>query len=173
MKSSMPAITTAEYLLQEYSVLLLDAYGVLIHQEGTFPEAPLFITRLNSMSKPYFVLTNDASAQPETLAALYQRRGLAIAGDHVITPGSVLKSYFADQHLAGARCVALGTQESYQYVVAAGGELASLEDSGCDVLIICTQEGYPFLETVEAVLTMLFRKLDACEPMRLLLLDPD
>jgi hypothetical protein len=47
-----PAITIAE-LIDRYAVLLLDAYGVLVHGGGALPGAVEFIERLNRSGKPY------------------------------------------------------------------------------------------------------------------------
>ena len=61
-------------LIERYSVLLLDSYGVLAGSTGTFPGAVELVDHLNELEKPYFILTNDASARklakalyPETL----------------------------------------------------------------------------------------------------------
>ncbi len=86
-----------EKLTARYSVLLLDAYGVLVHTSGALPGAAQLIDTLNRTKKPYYILTNDASKLPATSAELFQGFGLAIAPDSIITSGSLLTDYF-DRH---------------------------------------------------------------------------
>ncbi len=60
--------TTFEQLAARYPVLLLDAYGVLVHSTGALPDAVARIAYLNRTGKPYFLLTNDASTLPAAAA---------------------------------------------------------------------------------------------------------
>lgn len=55
---------TFEQLAARYPVLLLDAYGVLVHSTGVLPDAAARIAYLNRTGKTYFLLTNDASRLP-------------------------------------------------------------------------------------------------------------
>ncbi len=64
---SIPEICMSA-LLERYKVLLLDAYGVLVHSTGALPGAAELIDRLNCTGKPYYILTNDASRHPPSLA---------------------------------------------------------------------------------------------------------
>ena len=163
---------TIEKLIADYSVILLDAYGVLVDIQGALPGAPNLIDRLNRMQKPYFILTNDASKLPESSARLYGKFGLDIAPDRIITSGMLLKDYFKINHLTDARCVVLGPADSVRYVEAAGGQQVSEHDA-FDVLVLADETGFPFLETVDSVLTALFHKLDRRESVHLILPNPD
>jgi len=72
-----------ETLIDRYEVLLLDAYGVLVHSSGTLAGAAELITKLNRAAKPYYILTNDASRLPATAAARFQsnvQKGFDIDG---------------------------------------------------------------------------------------------
>ena len=72
----MTQATTLDELIGKFEVLLFDSDGVLARWPGAVPGAPQAIDRLNSLNKPYFVLTNDASALPETRAARYREAGV-------------------------------------------------------------------------------------------------
>ena len=167
----LPEITI-ETLIDRYEVLLLDAYGVLVHSSGTLAGAAELITKLNRAAKPYYILTNDASRLPATAAARFQSMGLAIEADRIITSGALLKDYFAENRLTGSRCVVLGPEDSVRYVELAGGVVVSPEEA-FDVLVIGDESGFPFLETVDTVLTGLIRKLDHGENVHLVLPNPD
>ncbi len=164
--------TTIETLIDRYEVLLLDAYGVLVHASGTLAGAAELITKLNRAAKPYYILTNDASRLPATAAARFQSMGLAIEADRIITSGGLLKGYFTKNRLTGSRCVVLGPEDSARYVELAGGVVVPPEET-FEVLVIGDESGFPFLETVDTVLTGLIRKLDQGENAHLVLPNPD
>ncbi|MGB5746441.1 MAG: HAD-IA family hydrolase [Desulfobacterales bacterium] len=159
-------------LLAKYSVLLLDAYGVLVHSSGALPGAARLINTLNRTKKPFYILTNDASKLPATSARLFQSFGLAIAPDKIITSGSLLVDYFAANHLEDAPCAVLGPEDSARYVELAGGKVVAARDP-YEVLVIGDESGYSFLETVDTVLSGLFKKFDSGANVHLVLPNPD
>jgi HAD superfamily hydrolase (TIGR01450 family) len=163
---------TIEALIERYAVLLLDAYGVLVNDSGAIAGSAELISMLNRMNKPYYLLTNDASKLPQTTAGRFQGYGLEIAPDQIITSGGLLKNHFKLQGLQGARCVVLGPADSAQYVVDAGGRVVA-PSAAFDVVVIGDEAGYPFVETVDAVITELFHKVDRGEQFQLLLPNPD
>ena len=163
---------TIDELVERYSALLFDAYGVLSYTVGALPGAVDLINRLNEMGKPYYVLTNDSSALPENRAARYRKVGLNVDSERLITSGSLLKGYFTEHGLRGARCVVLGTEDSAEYVRLAGGAVVSAAD-GFDVVVVGDQSGFPFVQGVNAVLSALFRMIDAGDAPRLVLPNPD
>lgn len=163
---------TIDELVERYSALLFDAYGVLSYSVGALPGAVELIDRLNDIRKPYYVLTNDASALPESRAASYHQAGLYVDANRIITSGSLLKGYFAEHGICGARCVALGTEDSAEYVRRAGGAVVSAAD-GFGVVVVGDQSGFPFVDGVNGILTALFQMIDAGETPRLVLPNPD
>jgi HAD superfamily hydrolase (TIGR01450 family) len=163
---------TIDEIVYRYTVLLLDAYGVLVHTSGAIPGATELINELNSSNKQYYVLTNDASKLPTTAAERYQGYGLALEPERIISSGTLLKNYFAVNNLIGARCVVLGPEDSVRYVELAGGRIVSFNDV-FDVLVIGDETGFPFLETIDIILSSLFHKIDNKEDVHLILPNPD
>ena len=161
-----------EKLTARYSVLLLDAYGVLVHTSGALQGAAQFIDTLNRTKKPYYILTNDASKLPATSAELFQSFGLAIAPDSIITSGSLLTDYFARHQLKDLPCAVLGPEDSARYVELAGGRVVAAQDP-FEVLVIGDESGYPFLETIDTVLSGLFNTFDSGANVHLVLPNPD
>jgi HAD superfamily hydrolase (TIGR01450 family) len=159
-------------LIARYEVLLLDAYGVLVHSSGALPGAARLIERLNRSGQAYYILTNDASKLPTTAAARYQTFGLAVEPDRIITSGALLRDYFATHGLRGARCTVLGPDDSLRYVEQAGGRIVSAAGA-FDVLVIADESGFPFLETVDIALSTLLSALDAEQNVHLVLPNPD
>ena len=169
--SPVPRITLDD-LIERYSVILFDAYGVLAGSKSVVPGAPEAIDRLNELGKPYYVLTNDASALPETTAKRYARMGLSIDVGRIITSGSLLPRHFEESGLTGSRCVVLGTDDSTRYVEAAGGCMVSCVQE-FDTLVLGDQSWPKFLETANRVLTALFNKIDKGQGVSLVLPNPD
>lgn len=168
--------TTLGALIDRFEAIVFDSDGVLTRWPSAIPDAPEAISHLNLLRKPYYVLTNDSSALPETRAARYGKLGLEIDADRIITSGMLLRSYFEESSLSGARCVVLGTGDSAEYARQAGGQVVPLDtDSGpdFDVLVIGDQDGYPFLESADKVLSSLFRNIDRGATPFLALPNPD
>ena len=163
---------TVEELIERYSVLLLDAYGVLVNNSGAIAGAAQLIEQLNHTGKSYYLLTNDASRLPQTAARRFQGFGLAIDPDLIITSGGLLANHFENQGLRDARCVVLGPDDSTKYVITAGGKIVA-PGSGFDVVVICDEGGFPFVETVDTVLTELCHKVERQEQFHLILPNPD
>lgn len=159
-------------LIDRYDLLLFDAYGVLVHSAGALSGAQTTITRLRELGKPYAVLTNDASKLPASAAQRYQGFGLDIPVDRIISSGLLLRGYFDKHDLHGADCIVLGTADSNRFVEQAGGTVVPAS-SACDVLVVGDENGYNFVETVDATLSTLFRTIDAGKPVRLVLPNPD
>jgi HAD superfamily hydrolase (TIGR01450 family) len=161
-----------EKVIERYAVLLLDACGVLVNNSGALAGAAELIRELNGSGKPYFLLTNDASKLPQTAAIRFQNWGLDIAPDRIITSGGLLKNYFETHGLRDKRCVVLGPDDSAIYVKEAGGKVVSVQ-SGFDVVVIGDEAGFPFVETIDSVMTELFHKAARREKFHLLLSNPD
>lgn len=168
-----PPVVTIDELLERHAVLLLDAYGVLLHHAGPLPGAPELVRRLNRSGRSYFILTNDASRLPATSARRFGAMELPIPEERLITSGGLLTAHFAARRLAGARCVVLGPEDSALYVRQAGGFVVPPSDEEASVLVVCDEVGYGFVETVDATLTLLFHRLDAGLPLHLILPNPD
>jgi HAD superfamily hydrolase (TIGR01450 family) len=166
------APTCVEFLLERYAALLLDASGVLLDAGGPLPGAVSLVRRLNGTGKPYFVLTNDASRLPESAAAYFRGFGLDIEPARIITAGSLLPAWFAARGLQGADCVVLGPPDSERYVERAAGRVVS-PDAPFAVLVIGDETGFPFLETVDRVLSGLCLRLDSGADVALVLPNPD
>ncbi|MBA2663834.1 MAG: HAD hydrolase-like protein [Bradymonadaceae bacterium] len=171
---SEPAHIALSEIIASYDALLIDAYGVLVHEGGAFEGAQAFIEQLNASQKPYAILTNDASRLAKTLRDSLLARGLSIDEQRLVTAGSLLIPYFEENGLQGARCVVIGPPDSHRYVELAGGiEVALEEGVDFDVLALCDNAGFDFVATVNMALTELIRAWDTHRPVKLLLPNPD
>jgi HAD superfamily hydrolase (TIGR01450 family) len=173
MESPPRPITAAE-LIDRYELLLLDAYGVLVHAGGAMPGAVELLEAVSAAGKRYLVVTNDASRLPETAADRLRGMGLAVDVDQIVCSGMLLAPRFAAGDLAGARCLVLGPADSIEYVRRAGGVVEDCaEDGEYDAIVVCDDAGYPFLGTLDTAVTALFRLVERGRAPRLILPNPD
>lgn len=174
MSGAGPSPIRIADLLDRYEGILLDAYGVLLNHDGPLPGAAALVDRLVRGSKPWFILTNDASRTPETSSQRYRSFGLDVPAERVITSGSLLPDWFRREGLSGKTCVVLGTGDSIRTVAEAGGRiLPAADDAEADVLVVCDEQGYPLRGTLDRVITLLYRRLDRGAEVRLVLANPD
>lgn len=170
----VPSPITTRELLDRYAGLLLDVYGVLLDASGVLPGARELIAELERRGTPYAIVTNDASRSIATYVQKFARLGMPIAGERIVTSGSLLPSYFAAKSLAGARVCVLGTEDSVEYVRRGGGEIVPLEPAlELDVLAVCDDAGFEFLAGMEWAFSAVVRAIEAGRRPTLVLPNPD
>lgn len=167
-------LATPQELVERYDFFLLDAYGVLVHASGAMPGAAEFLRSIEDAGKGFKVVTNDASRLPATAARFYQGYGLGIQPEQVLTSGLLLAPFFETTRLAGATCMVLGPDDSFRYVEQAGGvPIGPDADTRIDAVVLCDDAGYPFLQTMDALLSNLIRHFDRGDAPKLILPNPD
>ena len=72
----------------KYSVIFLDAYGVLKSSTGLIDGALQVVTSLIDSGKEVFVVTNDSSRSPESMAERYSKQ----AGRELLPPNRYISS---------------------------------------------------------------------------------
>ncbi len=72
----------------KYSVIFLDAYGVLKSATGLIEGALETVTSLIDLGKEVFVVTNDSSRSPESMAERYAEQ----AGRELLPPERYISS---------------------------------------------------------------------------------
>lgn len=172
---SVVDVTVAE-LIARYDVFLLDAYGVLVTSHGPLDGAGEFLRRLDRAGKRWLIVTNDASRSIASSVERYGGFGLPVDATRVLTSGALLHGYFARQGLRGARTVVLGPADSHDYVREAGGILVAPDDDSADVVVVCgvtDDTSWPYVPTLNRLVTMLLRRVGNGRPMRFILPNPD
>ncbi|NTV95963.1 MAG: HAD hydrolase-like protein [Thiobacillus sp.] len=169
---SQPVATTFFDLLDRYDAILLDAYGVLVDLSGALPGADAWIAELNRRGKPYWLASNTAARLPESAARRYQGFGLAIPAERILSSGMLLKPCFEAHGLVGKRIRVLGPEDSRRYAELAGGTVVEA-GAEFDALVLADQAGFPFLESVDEVLSALIDKFDAGDVVPMILPNPD
>ena len=170
----MAAPISARVLIDTYDAFLIDAYGVLVDGTRALPGAAAFIEAIERAGKDYLVVTNDASRSRERCATRLSALGVSISPDQFITSGSLVIPFFAEHELQGKKTMVLGPQDSKDYVSEAGGIVTPIELSqDADVVVVADDAGYPFLESLEICLSVLYRMIDQGRKPTLILPNPD
>ncbi len=160
-------------LMTRYEGVLLDSFGVLLDSSGAINGAAEMIEHFHKHDYPYLVLTNDASRSAARKASWYKKVGIPISEDRIMTSGSMLKYWFQTQQWQDKPCVVLGPEDSKDYARQAGALLVDPGDDSAEVIIACDDAGYPFLESIEAVMSQIFRAIEDQRHIDLLLPNPD
>lgn len=168
----MPKTCSFLDLIERYDAILLDAYGVLVDLAGALPGAAGWIEALNRRGKDYWLVSNTAARLPEQAARRYQNFGLAIPAERILSSGMLLKPCFASLGLSGKRIRVLGPVDSVCYVEQAGGVVVG-PGAAFDALVVADQAGFPFLETLDEVLSALIEYFDAGQDIPMILPNPD
>jgi 4-nitrophenyl phosphatase len=136
---------------------LRDARGFVFDLDGTLvlgdsgnkglqplPGAIAFTQHLESIGKPFAILTNGTTRVPRDYAATLREIGFSLRDDLMLTPAAIAGDYLT-RH--GFRCVmALGTE----------GVWRTLEDAGLDV--VRPSKGAPVRGKLDAVFVGWFRE---------------
>jgi HAD superfamily hydrolase (TIGR01459 family) len=171
--AAVPQISL-DRLLANYDRFLLDAYGVLVDDQGPLPGAVAFIEQLLRRDKRLLILTNSASRLPNGIAGQLRDLGFPLQPEHILTSGQLLAGFFAQHSLQQAPCVVLGTEDSLRYVEQAGGHVLPLvQAEQAQVLVIADQAGFDCLDGMNQVLNLLIQRFDLGRELVLILCNPD
>ena len=162
------APTTTRELLGRYDGVLLDVYGVLMDARGPLPGAAELLAELEG-TRPYAIVTNDASRSPATYAARFASHGITVPPERFVTSGSLLAGYAP---IRGKRTCVLGTPDSRAYAEA-GGAIPVPLGAELDALAVCDDSGFDFLPGIETALNAVIRAVDAGRRPALVLPNPD
>jgi len=166
--------TDIKYILNHHRGILLDAYGVLVAGERMLAGAESLIARLKREQRAFAIVTNDASAHPDTLCTKYRAMGLQIEREQLFSSGYLVVPYFRKHHLEGACTWVLGPKDVERMVHDAGGIVVEPSYKALPDVVVCADEaGYDFLPTVETVISQLFKAQEKAHHVRLLLPNPD
>ncbi len=160
-------------LSDRYQGFLFDAYGVLVDDRAIIPGAAGVWDRLRAQGKSLWILTNGSSKTLSESAAAYRAKGIAVEPEQIVNSASLLKGYFQEKAWQGRRTAVLGTQSSCQYAREAGAELVDPLREDFEILVVANQTEYPFLDTIDQVITTIFARFERGLSCELILTNPD
>ena len=170
-----PAMVSVDFLAENYDAIAFDSYGVLVDGIDPLPGAIEFTDRLNRVGKPWLLATNDASRLTDHRVEVMSGQGFGITTDQVISAGSLLGRYFEERGLIGTQCIATGSGEAVEFVRIAGCEPVPLtsKDESSTSLALAGITGYDWSAATSDMLTLIIRRMDAGNPLHLVVPNPD
>ncbi len=145
---------------KRYSVIFLDAYGVLKSSSGLIDGALDVVRSLIDDGKEVFVVTNDSSRSPESMAERYN----AHAGCELLPPeryisSGMLASEYLEKQVPYGKVAYLGKPESAHYVEIAGKIPVPIADCSAQDnivgIVLLDDEGFDWFRDVNATLNLI------------------
>ena len=170
-----PSILSIDDLVESYDAIAFDSYGVLVDGINPLPGAIELTERLSKLGKPWLLATNDASRLTDSRVDVMRGQGFEISIDHVISAGSLLRRFFAERGITGTQCIATGHGDAVEFVRLAGCDPVELRsnDDVSTSLALAGITGYDWSEATSDMLTLIIRRMDAGNPLHLVVPNPD
>ena len=175
MENTSPSIISSDDLVERYDAIAFDSYGVLVDGIDPLPGAIELTERLTAAGKPWLLATNDASRLTGSRIEVMQGQGFGIEEDQVISAGSLLRRFFEERGVTGTQCIATGHGDAVEFVRLAGCEPVGLtpDDEVSTSLVIAGITGYDWFEATGDMLSLIIRRMDAGNPLHLVVPNPD
>ncbi len=155
-------IKSFRQVAERYSVLFLDAYGVLKSATGLIPGATERIAEFSAAGKTIFVVTNDSSKSPEAMEEAYAdpQHGVVLTADRFVSSGLLAAAYLEKQVPYG-KVAYLGKPQSAHYIEIAGQiPVPIAEASPKDnlvAIVLLDDEGFDWFRDVNGALNLIRR----------------
>ncbi|SMF21502.1 HAD-IIA family hydrolase [Pseudobacteriovorax antillogorgiicola] len=161
-------------ITKNFDGFLFDAYGVLVDEQGLLEGATELLSHLESIGKPFWMLTNGSSKTVADTVKRYRNMGLPFSVDNVITSGALLSDCLDQLTEPGQAIGVLGTEGSHQLVRDAGRcPVAITESKDFDILVIANQTDYDFVPALDAALSLAIDRIDRGLNFTVVLTNPD
>ncbi len=154
-------LTPFRYVVDKYSTIFFDAFGVLKNHSGLIAGIESTFNYLEEHNINYFIITNDASRGPLELAQDYQDRGLKhITKEKIVSSGMLAREYLKLKVKKGTVAY-LGTKQSAHYLQTSGINTISIADldlenaSDISALVFMDDEGYDWQLDINKALNLL------------------
>ena len=151
-------------IVTRYKAVFFDAYGVLKNHKGILPGIRNTFEFLESHGIEYYILTNDASRSPQSLAYAYQIQGLAHIETNKIISSGMLAHDWLRLKIKSGKVAYLGTWRSAHYIEILGLEtvpisklnLDDIDDIRC--LVFLDDEGFDWNNDINKAINLLREK---------------
>lgn len=151
-------------VVKKYKAVFFDAFGVLKNHKGIIPGIENTFKYLDEKGIDYYILTNDASRNPEALSNFYQRNGIhCLTPDKIISSGMLAMDFLKSKIKTGTVAY-LGTKASAHYVESAGLETISIKDLTPEQfelirgLVFLDDEGFDWNHDINKVINLIRNK---------------
>lgn len=170
-----PQKITITDLIDQFDVLLFDAYGVIVDAGGAIAHARELVNHLHAIRKPYVIVTNGSMGNTSFTAQSYQAKGLPIPESNIISSGSLLADWVKTHSLTGAKAYVVGPETSQELGRESGLRVTRTLDihDPVQAIILANQTKENFLDECEDLLSFISQCHLKQIPLKLLLPNPD
>ncbi|UXP32985.1 HAD-IIA family hydrolase [Reichenbachiella agarivorans] len=148
-------------VVKNYDVVFFDAYGVLKNSSGMIPHIEKTFEYLINNNIEFYILTNDASRGPKSLAKSYIDAGLTMINeDKIISSGMLAREYLKTK-VADGKVAYLGTKQSAHYLEETGLKALSIADldlnniADVNALVFLDDEGFDWHTDLNKLVNLL------------------
>ncbi len=151
-------------IVTRYKAVFFDAYGVLKNHKGILPGIGKTFDFLESQGIEYYIVTNDASRSPQSLAYAYQIQGLAHIDTSKIISSGMLAHDWLRLKIKNGKVAYLGTWRSAHYVETLGLETVPIGDVNLDdieeirCMVFLDDEGFDWNNDINKAINLLREK---------------
>ena len=144
-----------------YKVIFFDAYGVLKNSLGILNGIDRTFDFLLNMDIDFYVVTNDASRSPKSLADAYIEQGLAVIDSSKIISSGMLATEYLRLKVKKGGVAYLGTEASAHYLQEVGLHTMSIADVDLDAcqdinaLVFLDDEGFDWNRDINKIVNLL------------------
>ena len=144
-----------------YKVIFFDAYGVLKNSLGILNGIDRTFDFLLNMDIDFYVVTNDASRSPKSLADAYIEQGLAVIDSSKIISSGMLATEYLRLKVKKGSVAYLGTEASAHYLQEVGLHTMSIADVDLDAcedinaLVFLDDEGFDWNRDINKIVNLL------------------
>ncbi|MCR6721590.1 MAG: HAD-IIA family hydrolase [Chitinophagaceae bacterium] len=148
-------------LLSNYKVIFFDSYGVIRNYNGLIPGIRQTFEWLQNESKPYYIITNDASRSPDLLAEKLHANGLDLIKPSQIISSGMLAKEFLDLKVKTGVVAYMGTPDSAHYIEHPGLEIIPIQEVNeknsdqITALVLLDDEGFEWLDGINKAVNLL------------------
>jgi HAD superfamily hydrolase (TIGR01450 family) len=147
---------------EHYSVICLDAFGVLRSSTGLIDGALETVKWLIDEGKEVFVVTNDSSRSPESMAERYsEQAGCELLSAERYISSGLLASQYMERQIPYGKVAYLGKPESAHYIEIAGKIPVPIAQCTAKdhivAIVLLDDEGFDWFRDVNATLNLIRR----------------
>ena len=163
-----------EKILKIYDAIFLDSFGVLIDGKNLIYGADKFIDRLNIENFPYLVLTNDASVSNINRSKDFNKLGINLSSDKIISAGDLIQDFMNEKKIIEFPCVVLGSKDTHEYALKSKINIINIDQlKQSRSIIIGHSKPYDWEETLNLLINLLSEKVSNNESYDVIFPNPD
>lgn len=170
----MVNIVTIKQLAERYDTLLFDSYGVLVNELTGLPGAAKLIRWLETSGKNYLIVTNDASRSIDSRAGKFIDQGVPVPAERIVNSGILIPRFFIENELNDVPTAVFGSADAIEYARSGGANVLPLEKmQEAEVFVLADDAGFDWRPRMNALVSVLNRKVQDHQKFTLLLPNPD